>query len=387
MRSTKKILIGVIVILLGAGFFVFGPLRNRPEASQDTSSALSTAAKVSVMSAKKTPVLRDGFEENSTIEAIERVVVYPKVTGRLESLKVSQGDLVQAGQTIAVLDHRDIDAQISSVKASIIVAEAQVAEARAGLDNAKIERERYQRLLKEGFSTQQQLDAKETAYLQTEARYKLAEATVLQARSELKNLEVKLSEYYIKAPISGTVLNDYSHTIGTMMSPSVAVVEIADMGTLKAVVRVPESRAFGLSSGMKGLVRSDGLGNKVFEGTIARVSPYVKEDTRTVQVEVFIDNNQNGVSLRPGMFARVFLIRQEAKDALVVPSDALIEGEEGVALRLVKDEQLRIIPVKLGIRTDSTVQVTEGLSEGDYVVVAGGKLLKDGDKVEFSVRE
>lgn len=386
MKFTKKLLILVTIIVALGGLSLFGPLKKKPEASQDGSSALPAAAKVSVITVEKTPLLRKGFEENSTIEAIERVVVYPKVTGRLEFFHVRQGDPIEKGQVVAVLDHRDIDAQIASLKARIAVAEAQVAEARAALNNAKTERERYERLLKEGFSTQQQLDNKVTAYLQAEARYKLSEATVLQTRSELKNLEVTLSEYYIKSPITGTVLNDYAHTTGAMMGPSLAVVEIANVETLKAVVKVPEARAIGLEKGMKGWIRSDGLGDKVFEGAIERISPFVKEDTRTVQVEVYVVNGQNGSRLVPGMFARVFIVRQEAENALVVPVDAVIKESEAKVL-LVKDGKIKETPVKIGIETDSVLQITEGVAEGDIVVISGGRLLKHGDAVEVSQQE
>mgnify|MGYP001011975331 CR=1 FL=1 len=77
MKFTKKLLILVTIIVALGGLSLFGPLKKKPEASQDGSSALPAAAKVSVITVEKTPLLRKGFEENSTIEAIERVVVYP----------------------------------------------------------------------------------------------------------------------------------------------------------------------------------------------------------------------------------------------------------------------------------------------------------------------
>lgn len=387
MKFKKKIIIPFIFVVAALAWLIWGPLKDKPEASQNVPSHLPEVAKVVAVPVKEMPLLRQGFEETGSIEAIERVTLYPKVTGRLEELRAHQGDKVQKGHVIAVLDHRDIDAQIASLKAGIVVSEAQVAEARAALNNAKVEWERYQRLVKEGYATQQQLDNKETAYLQAEARSQLAKASVDQTRAQLQNLEVSLSEYSIKASINGIVLNDYAHTVGTMMTPSTAVAEIANVDTLKAVVRVPESRAFSLSKGMVGLIKADGLGDGVFEGKIARMSPFVKEDTRTVQVEFFIDNRKSGYQLRPGMFARVFMVQEERPEALVVPPEALFTNSESPSVLLVEDGKVKHTPVTLGLKTDTAVQITEGVKEGDLVVISGGNHLQTGNSVEVSVRK
>jgi RND family efflux transporter MFP subunit len=378
----KGIIVLLLLLLAGGLFFFFGPAGKDKADAVDQGPAKAkpnNVARVEVEAVSRVPLLQKGYRESSTLEALEEVVLYPRVTGRLEKYLVEEGQILKKGQVIAELDHRDVDAQINSIEAQIAVSQAQLASARATHTNAASERDRYRKLVEEGYATTQQLDDKETAYLQSEANVKLYNATIQQYRSSLEKEKVNLSEYVIKSPIEGRVLDDYSLTPGEMITPSTAIAQVGKTGSLKAVIKAPESRAVNFTEGMKAVLTVDSLGDKKFEGKITLVSPSVDTSTRTTKVEVIVDNSEG--MLKPGMFAEVFIVEKEKENALAIPAEAIIGTGGTFHLLVVQDDQVKQVDFNAGIVTDDLVEVLDGLEEGQKVVVSGGNLLKDNDKV------
>ena len=246
------------------------------------------AARVEVAPARVQPVLLQGIEANSTLEAPEDVTLVPKVSGRLLAVKVKIGQPVRKGQVLAILDRRDQDAQVGALSAQVEVNRASAAQALAELENAQRERDRYQRLLKEGYATKQELDSRETAYQTARAAYDRARASISQAQSSLQAQSVNRSEFILTAPIDGIVLDDFSLTPGTLLSTATPVVRIANLERMKAVLQVPETQAVGVKPGMKALISGDSFPGAAVEGRVSLVRPYVDTQTRTASVEVKI---------------------------------------------------------------------------------------------------
>lgn len=317
--------------------------------------------------------IREGFTQNTSLEALQRVVLYPRVTGRLERLTVAKGAVVKKGQQIAVLAHAEQDAQIAAARAA-------VARTRAECANAQIELQRYRRLKKEGFSTQQLLDSKDTAYRSARAQYDVA-------RSDLDRLTVTRDEYIITASIDGTVLNDYALAPGAMLSPNTPVAELADLSVIKATFRVPEKRFYSIHPGMSVLLSLDALPAEEFRAQIVAVDDYIDPQSRTASVEAQLENAAAGNKLRPGMFGRAFVVEREASDAFVVPISALrfdrVADSENNELVLHDHGTAKVVKVKTGISQGVNVQILAGLKDGDEVIVFGGNALKDGDPVRL----
>ena len=324
------------------------------------------AAFVRVVTMKGNATIREGFTQNTSLEAVQRVVLYPRVTGRLQRLTVAKGDSVKKGQQIAILAHDEQNAQISAAQASVQRTKAEMA-------NALIELQRYQRLKKEGFSTQQLLDSKDTAYRSAKAQYDAAQ-------SDLKRLTVTRNEYLIHASIDGTVLNDYSLAPGAMLSTGTPVAELANLTTLKVNFRVPESRFYSVRPGMSVMLTLDAIPKEQFRAQIVRVDDYVDPQSRTAGVEAHIKNETTGNRLRPGMFGRAFIIEKESLNTFIVPLGALRQPRDSDdnQVALYVDGKIRIVGVKTGIVQGVNIEITEGLKEDDKVVVFGGNALKDG---------
>ncbi|PIE55258.1 MAG: hypothetical protein CSA35_02155 [Dethiosulfovibrio peptidovorans] len=342
-----------------------------------TSSAWGQNARVEVITVSIDPVVYRGFSENSTLEAVDEVTLNSVVTARLTAMLVKQGDQVTLGTPVAELDHRQVDARIAQAQAQIAVAQAQLAQTTAQLDNAKLERDRYRRLVQEGFSTQQQLDAKETAYRTAAAAVELNRAQVRQSRANLQALQVDLSEYTIKASIPGTVVNDYSRTPGEMITAQTPLVQIADTTRLKAVIQAPESQTSTIAMGMAAFVI---VGDRKLTGHVYRIRPFVDPATRTTQVEVTVDDPD---PLKPGMFARVFIVQEALENAVMIPT-ASVRREEGADFVMVaRDGKANRRSVQLGATVGDRVQILEGLAPGETLIVSGGRTLTDGEAVDI----
>jgi RND family efflux transporter MFP subunit len=378
----KKALIIIIILLAAAaGFYYFGPVREKQakEIEQQQANRTPTIPRVEVIEVSRRDIFRKGYKESSSLDPLEEVVIYPKVSARIAEIKVQEGDLVEKGQLLVELDHRDIDAQIASIKAQIAVSIASLESAKANYDNALKERDRYRRLVKEGFATTQQLDVKETAFAQARAQVNLNNATIQKNRSELKRQQVLLSEYFLESPLNGKVVNDYSHSVGTMVSPSTAVMHVARVDMLEAVIKAPQDRAVNFREGMKAELSVESFPGRTFYGKINTISPVVDPSTRTSTVKVVLEN-PDGL-LKPGMFAEVFIVEKEVRDAYVIPREAVIITDDAKYVLTVSGDVVKRIDIEPGIETGQDLEVRKGLEEGDLVILSGGESLSDGDKV------
>lgn len=371
----------LVVIVLTAGIGVYSRRETLfAEKEKGESAPAGVIVKTEKIAADKT--ISDKIVQNMSIEAEKRVKLLPRVTGRLLSLSVKTGDSVRRGQQLGVLEHEQQDALILSTAAQAASARADSEKARAQMQNAKTNVERYRRLEKEGFSTQQQLDAMETEYASAAAAYSAARAKERQYAAESARVASAKDDYIIRAPMDGVVLDDYSLTAGAMISPSSPVLDIADLRRLKATLKVLEAKIFSVKPGMPVQLRFDALPGETFEGSVSRIDQYVDPETRTSSVEISLDNEkQAGGRLRPGMFGDAAIIEREYRNAVTVPEGALHSGDGGSYLFVVKEGRAEMREVVAGVREGARVQITKGLAPGEEVVTFGGNSLAGGEEV------
>ena len=336
---------------------------------------------VKVQTAETNSNISENIVQNTSIEAINRVKLTPRVTGRLEKIFVKRGDIVHEGEPVAYLEHEQQDALIGAAEAQKASAMADSEKAKAEMMNEKTNLERYKRLLDAGFSTMQQYDAASTSYASAKASYNAALAKERQAQSELKRSKSSKDDYIIKAPLNGTVLNDYSISAGAMISPSSPILDIADLSRLKATLKIPESKIFTVKMGMPVTIRFDALPDEEFKGYVTATDQYVEPSTRTSNVEIELDNRAAGGKLRPGMFGQASITEREAKNVIAIPESSLHSSESGFYVLVAESGKAKQRVISVGIRQGSLVEITKGLKTGDKVIIFGGKNLNDGDKI------
>ncbi len=377
-RSTIIVLAAAVAVVVGIGIY------SRREAlfasKKIDTGPTSVIVKTETMRPDKT--IADKIIQNMSIDAEKRVELLPRVTGRLLSLSVKQGDFVRKGEQVATLEHDQQNALILSTEAQAASARADTEKARAQMLNAKTNLERYRRLEKEGFSTKQQLETMETEYTSAAASLRAAQAKERQYEAEASRVRSAKDDYIIRAPMDGVVLNDYSLTPGAMISPSSPILDIADLRKLKATLKVPESKIFIVTQGMPVRLQFDALPGETFEGGVTRIDQYVDPATRTSNVEIALDNEkQAGGRLRPGMFGQASIVEKEYRNVITVPEGALHSSEKGYYVFVVRDGRAEMREVETGVRENSRVQVKKGLISGDEVITFGGNNLNSGEEV------
>ena len=377
-RSTIIVLAAAVAVVVGIGIY---SRREALFASKKIDTG-PTSVIVKTETVRPDKTIADKIIQNMSIDAEKRVELLPRVTGRLLSLSVKQGDFVRKGEQVATLEHDQQNALILSTEAQAASARADTEKARAQMLNAKTNLERYRRLEKEGFSTKQQLETMETEYTSAAASLRAAQAKERQYEAEASRVRSAKDDYIIRAPMDGVVLNDYSLTPGAMISPSSPILDIDDLRKLKATLKVPESKIFIVTQGMPVRLQFDALPGETFEGGVTRIDQYVDPATRTSNVEIALDNEkQAGGRLRPGMFGQASIVEKEYRNVITVPEGALHSSEKGYYVFVVRDGRAEMREVETGVRENSRVQVKKGLISGDEVITFGGNNLNSGEEV------
>lgn len=382
MKMPDKGTIGIIIVsaalLAGIGLYSHrNELFQKKENGEKEQNAVVQTERV-----KDSSVIAAKIEQNMSVEAKERVELLPRVTGRLLTLRVKQGQKVKKGQIVAELEHEQQNADILAAAADSAAARASTEKARAALQNASANVERYRRLQKEGFSTQQQLDSMETEYKSAAAAVRAALANERRYAAEASRVHSTKNDYIIKAPIDGVVLNDYALTPGAMISPSSPILDLADLRLLKATLRVPELKIYSVHPGMPVNLEFDALPGESFHGSVSRIDQYIDPETRTGKVEIELNNDSQAKGrLRPGMFGRASIVEREYKNSITVAEGALHSKEKGEYLFVVEKGRAVARDVKTGIKEAGRVQILSGVKPGDEVIIFGGANLNDKDKV------
>jgi RND family efflux transporter MFP subunit len=308
-----------------------------------------------------------------------RVAVSPKMPGRLERVLVNIGDAVHAGQVVAALDAREINAQVDAAVAAVNVEHAALESAEAGLANATLEADRARNLFEKGAIPRQRLDQTETAHRSAVAQRDLARANVAQAEAAWRRAQEVRRDATLRSPLAGVVV-ERNYDAGNLVSPGdKPVVSVADTLVLKLEAGVGELDAGRLRVGMPARIEAQARPGVTFDGTLAAIAPEIDARNRHFQIEVRVPNGD--ATLLSGMYATAQIQTARATSAVVVPREA-VSTRDGrrVVLRVEKG---RIQPTRVveGISDGARVQIVSGLSAGDAVLADARKPLPAGTKV------
>lgn len=310
------------------------------------------------------------------IESPLSVQVVPKVPGRLEALalasgtEATEGVEVKQGEVLARIDFRDWAAHVA-------LAEAQVRQAEVTAADRGRERGRLEALFADAVATEQARDAAVTAH-------ESAQASLEQARAQLELAKVNLDETVLRAPMDGVVAARHVDP-GAMVGPGTPIVQIAQMDPLRLMVAVPARLLPLLEAGRTQIeVESDVYPGQTFTATVNRIFPAVDPATRTLSVEVLLENpkENSGWRFRPGMYATAQLTLATSPGALTVPATAVIRALGRKLVFVVRDGRAIAAEVQTGIRSGADIEIVAGLSEGDEFVVMGQNKLTDGAAIE-----
>jgi RND family efflux transporter MFP subunit len=379
----KKIVLVVVVLLAGlSGWRVYRSV-TRTAGGPGGGKPMQAVVAVEVFPVQKGSI-RDVKQFAGSLLPRSSFVVAPKVAGRLEKISVDMGDGVKNGQMVAVLDSQEYVQSVEQARAAMDVSEANLTESKSSLEVTQKEFERIKVLREKKIASVSELDKVESNYKTSEARYRVSLAQVEQAEAALKAAEVRLSYTRIKASWEGgddrRVVGERYVDEGTMLRANDPIISVLDIDYLKAVIDITEEDYSRVHIGQSVVLSTDAYTDRKFTGKIVRMSPELKETSRTASVEVVVSNTSH--MLKPGMFVRAEVELARHDGVTIVPYSSLTkrEGKEGVFLLAQEEMKVHFIPVETGIVTTEMVEVVSPPLEG-YVVTLGQHLVDDGTTV------
>lgn len=354
-------LLAVIVPLLA--LFVYVALRSGPLAPV-------AVTVVGVESRAVTPALF-GI---GTVETRYIYKIGPTFAGRVKRLDVHVGDRVAAGQVLGEMDPVDLDDRVSSQESAYKRAEAALQEAEARLAYAQTQARRYEQLFAVRSTSEEIVTTKRQELEIAEAALSAAREDRARGRSDRDALIAQRSNLRLIAPVAGIVaVRDVDP--GTTVVAGQAVVEVIDPKSLWINVRFDQISASGLAAELPARVVLRSRSGETLRGRVLRVEPMADAVTEETLAKVVLDQQPD--PLPPvGELAEVTVVLPALQSAPVIPNAALRREGEGVGVWRVLDGDLLFTPVKLGVSDlDGYVQVREGLTDGDQIVVYSEKAL------------
>lgn len=398
LTGWRNVLIGTglgIVIAIGGMRLISAPTSaptaKSPQTQQDQPQLPGMS--VTVAPVETTRVART-LNTTGTVAARELIAIFPEATGlQIKQILVNEGEVVKAGQVMAVLDNSVLQAELNQAKAEVESNQAVVqqrfaalAQTRASLTEAERTFDRNQQLANAGAISRQELDTRATAVATAREAVRVADAEISSAQADVRSsiarvqqLQTQVEQTQVRAPAEGIVA-EKNVEIGNVTAPTQQLFSIIRGGLLELEADVPAIQLPQVRIGARAQITSDAESRVRLQGKVREIAPLVDPESR--QAEVKIDLPSTSL-LRPGMFARA-TITTTTVAAITVPAKAVIPQSDGstIVFVLSSEDKVKSQPVEVGeVLIGGKVEIQNGLKPGDRVVVAGAGYLKDGDRV------
>src|SRR5260370_10114496 len=332
----------------------------------------------------------------------QMVDVHAKVSGYVRHIYVDIGDRVRAGQTLAVLEVPELNAQYRGSQAQdlrskeeVTVAQHEVSRALASHAALQANYERLAQAAKTqpGLIAEQELDEARAKADWSQAQVNAAHSSLSAARQESDVAQADLERYgaleaytTVTAPLNGVVIWRYADTgaliqAGTSSdTQSLPLIKLSQSDLLRLRLPVPEDAVGYIHNGDTVQIRVDAL-HRSLAGKIVRFTRNVSLDTRTMQTEIDVPNTD--LSIDPGMYANTYLHLAHKEKVLTVPLLAVQRDDSGKTMALVVDSQNQVHQriVELGIQGSLLAEVKSGLEQGDRVVLGNAARYRDGEQI------
>ncbi len=348
-RLLWGILAGVVLALMIALVVIFF-VRRADVKDRRQSELGQQEATVNVVTYTLAPrTIQDRINLPGTIEPWVKLAVAAQVPGEVMEKNVREGEVIQKDEPLAVIDSRKYQNAYDSAKAS--------------LESALASQKRIFKLYQEELASKSDLDT--------------INATVENYRAAMENAALDLEHCIVKAPISG-IINQVFIETGQVLGRNQAVAEILQIDPIKISVGIPESDMPAVRRLTDFTVTINALGDKTFSGKKHFLSKTASPMARLYNLEILVKNPN--AEILPDMFARVDIVKQTVENAVVLPLYAVTSNSVHTVM-VERDGVVHVQEVSLGIGEGFTVQITDGLSFGENVVIVGQKQITDGQKV------
>ncbi len=372
-RHLWTILLVICIVAIGTYVFFIRPAMKSKVARQGSANQ-TQAVPVAAAQAKKgdMALYLTGL---GTVTPLNTVTVHTRVDGQLMEVRYKEGQSVNTGDVLAVIDPRPFEVQLTQ-------AEGQMARDQAFLKNATLDLERYRTLWQQDSIPKQQLDTQEALVRQYEG-------TVKADQGQIDSARLQLAYCQIAAPVSGRIglrLVDPGNIVHAADANGLVV--ITQLQPITVIFPIPEDNLQQvlprLKTGERLVVEAYDREQKVklATGSLLTIDNQVDPNTGTVKFRAVFPNNAH--ELFPNQFVNASLLIDLKRGTIIIPSAAIQRGPTGTFVYVVKsDHTAQVRPVDVGEVQGGQASIIKGLSAGELVVVDGAERLRDGARVDL----
>jgi len=358
------------------------------------------------------------IETPGKVVSTNSVIISSTIDGPIKFCPWREGDFVQKGQTIIEIDRDVYQEEVKVAEKELNIALAKLEDMKAGtrpeeiakakenikelsekLTFSKNDLDRITKLVQNGALPGEQLEKAQVEYVSTQSKLEAAkaqlemlekgytpteiavqEAVIKSASAKLSLAKAKLAECIIKAPFSGIITKVYVRE-GDLAGIKMPLLEMMDPSSIVIRTSISESFSTQVKTGMLAKIVLDAYPGQIFTGKVTRIYPEMDEKLHTRNIEIsLIDKTK----LLPGMFARIEIITQAIKNALIIPEETILTTPQGEKFVFIVEENKAIQKkIKTGFENKGKVQVITGIKEGDRLIIAGYEKLKPGQEVQI----
>jgi RND family efflux transporter MFP subunit len=317
-------------------------------------------------------------------EAFAQANIYARASGYISRREVDIGSRVNAGQLLVEITAPELDHQIAQAEATLVQLQASLQQASANRDLAQATWDRDRPLVQKGWVTPQQGDTDRLSLQAREAAVAVAQANITAQEAQLRVLKQQKAYQSVVAPFDGVITRrniDVGDLVQADAASGTVLFTLMHSETIRIQLYVPQDEAFGISPGVEAVVRVPEMPGREFPGTVTRIADALQPGTRTLLTEIDVPNLDR--ALAPGIYCSVELKIPRKTPSLIVPSEAIIFNRNGLSVALVENGIARIRPVTVVRDFGTTVEVSDGVKEGDQVVLNPAVDLTDGRELKI----
>jgi len=344
---------------------------------ETVSAAPETVSNVSVISAQAATV-PDVVEAVGTLRAAQTSQLAAQMMGNIVEIRVREGDRVQRGQVLAVIDEAQPRAALDRATAAELAAQQEIIGSESDFALAEATLKRYQVLYDKKSVSPQEFDEIKARYQAAQARREIARAGQAQAKAALQQAHTALGYTHIVAPFDGLV-TEKKADVGTLASPGMPIFTVEDLQRYRLEANVNESDLRYVRQGLQIPVLVDALGDCQLKGRVVEIVPAADPASRSFLVKIELPTDP---SIRSGLFGRAQFTRGE-RSALLIPRESVVERGQLQGIYVLDQNRiagLRYITV--GSLSAGQVEVLAGLQANETLVADPGNRELSGKKIE-----
>jgi RND family efflux transporter MFP subunit len=368
-------LIGLAVAVFVLGFVIYSGIHQRAQAESRLGASTEQAAvpTVSVVKPTSNTAGKEIVLPGNT-QPFNDTPIYARTNGYLKRWYVDIGAHVTQGQLLADIDTPEVDQQLEQARADL-------KNAQANEQLAQITAARWQNLLKTNSVSKQETD-------QAVSDLSARQATVDSMAANVHRLEQLQSFEKVYAPFAG-VITARNTDIGALINAGAGGVpqelfHMAAVNRLRVYVAVPEVDSLAAQNGAKAMLTLDEFPGETFQGTIVRNSDSIDLASRTLNVEVDVDNAQGRIRTGAYVFVHLKVPEHSSTQSITIPANTLLFRSEGLRVGVVRNGRAELVPITIGRDYGATVEVVTGLQPADQVIVNPSDSLTSGSPVQVS---